>query len=365
MAGQRVAGSEDELYQKLVEKAVSKLRQRMQGFRNAIRDAASLARLLREKGLLVAVREYRDDLHVAGLDGSRQVIRAGLGRYLVLAATALVELQSGLRSEKVSISYPGADAYEVHDPSGFLVDSVAEAGMLLLETLSLREALSRRIPALMLDGPIVDPPTLLPEEAWARLGEEAKRMGITSNQGFHELRSKLISELVYNGAAVIGIVKRISGEHLLSSIVSEEYEVLKNLSDDEILVVLSNIIGGTLVCIGPFTPALSKEIISRYEAHGLRIITYYTFSRGSGKPLRVEVAISSSEDQFEALEDTAQLVQGLIMPGQHVPLPVQLAHEKSHIPRSVAALIYREALTRLAAEPELANLVALFSDEAP
>ncbi|BEP17470.1 hypothetical protein PYJP_08220 [Pyrofollis japonicus] len=365
MSEQHVAGSEDELYQKLVEKAVSRLRQRIQGFRNAIRDAESLIRSLREKGLFIAVRKYRDDLHVAGLDGSRQVIRSGLGRYLVLAATALVELPSGMRSEKVNISYPGADAYEVHDPSGFLVDSVAEAGMLLLETLSLREALSRRIPVLMLDGPIIDPPTLLPEEAWTRLGEEAKRIGITSNQDFHELRSKLISELVYNGAAVIGIVKRISGEHLLSSVIPKEYEVLRDLSDDEILVMLSNIISGTHVCIGPFTPVLTKEIINRYEARGLRIITYYTFSRGSGRPLRVEVAISDGEDQFEALEDTAQIVQGLIMPGHHVPLAVQLAHEKSHIPRSVATLIYREALTRLAAEPELASLVAFFSDEAP
>ena len=337
---------EDEVVKRLVEKTRQHLERRLSRLREAIQEAPEALEILEQNGLIHYAREVGSATSVAGLDGSRQVIRMGLGRYLVIAVTALVGLPGGMEARAARLYYPEAEVYEAYDPSGTGIDAAAEAGMLLLETLSLDKVAETGTKVLMLDGPLIDPPGSIDPSIWRLLsGDILDRLG--RGIDYHGLRAEKLAKLAASGVEAIGVVKRVSGFMMIARSARKLPSGLQGLSDEDLLVVLSSVIRGKGVVIGPFAPRLPGDIVSRYEEKGARIVTYYTYSPWTMKPLRIEIISEHRRDDVEKAVETAGLVASLTPPGHSYPLPVQLAHEKSHLSRQLASLIYREALTSL------------------
>ncbi len=354
---------EDEVVRRLVEKTRQHLERRLGRLREALREAPRALEALEQSGLIHYARDVDSVASVVGLDGSRQVIRMGLGRYLVIAVTALVHLPGGMEARAARLYYPEAEVYEAYDPSGAGIDAAAEAGMLLLETISLDKVAETGAKMLMLDGPLIDPPGSVDPGVWRLLsGEILDRLG--RGLDYHALRAEKLARLAESGVEAIGVVKRVSGFMLITRSAEELPPGLRGLSDEELLVVLSSIIRGKGAVIGPFTPRLPGGIASRYEERGARIVTYYTYSPWTMKPLRVEIMSESGRDDVEKAVETAGLIAALTPPGHSYPLPVQLAHEKSHLSRQLASLIYREALTSLLSSEDTVLIAPRLIEEA-
>ena len=356
-------GGEEELVERLIEKTRRHLEERTRRLREALRKAPRVLELLDKEGLLHRVEPSPPGHGVAGLDGSRQVLRIGLGRYLVIAVTALVHIPGGAGSTGARLYYPLAEVYEVHDPSGTSIEAAAEAAMLLLETLALGSAAHTGAETLMLDGPLIDPPAPIDESVWGLLRAEILQ-GLSKPVDYHAMRAKSLRRLVEeSGVQVIGVVKRVSGSTLISRAVPAAPTALRGLGDDDLLAVLGHVIRDKRVAIGPFEPQLPSNILASYRAEDSRIITYYTYSPWTGKPLRVETIASLDRDEARVVEETASMVAGMTPPGHNYPLPVQLAHEKSHLSRRLARLIYNEALASLLGDEEAIVIASRLVEE--
>lgn len=350
-----VQRSEPELVRRLLEKALQRERER-ETLYSILRAAGSTVyEEMRRRGLLHRPPGLRGSPACYGVDGSRQVVGGRLGRYYILLSTVIVTLPRGLGSARAEAVYPGVDIVEVVDPTGAGIEPAAEAALMVLETLTLRRLADAEPGIVFIDGPIVDPPARLDPgtavQAVMRLLDAPPEEALRVVEEYHRIRARVVAGLVERGHTVVGVVKRIGRVDLLARRLARlGIADAGRIGDEDLvlaLVAAAKARGDGVFYTEPVeATSLPGDVYRCYLDAGLRVYASYTFSPYTLRPYRVEVAVPQGAEPRGAVERAIAAAQGLTLPGQSLPLPVVLAHEKTRIRRGLAQLVYREVLTR-------------------
>ena len=350
-----VQRSEPELVRRLLEKALQRERER-ETLYSILRAAGSTVyEEMRSRGMLHKPPGLRGSPACYGVDGSRQVVGGRLGRYYILLSTAIVSLPRGLDSARAEAVFPGVDIVEVVDPTGASIEPAAEAALMVLETLTLRKLVGAEPGVVFIDGPVVDPPSRLDPgtavQAVMRLLDAPPEEALRVVEEYHGIRARVVAGLVEQGHTVVGVVKRIGRVYLLAGHLARlGIADASGIGDEDLvlaLVAAAKARGDGVFYTEPVeATSLPSDVYRDYLGAGLHVYASYTFSPYTLRPYRVEVAVPRDAEPRGAVERAIAAAQGLTLPGQSLPLPVVLAHEKTRIRRGLAQLVYREVLTR-------------------
>lgn len=351
--------TEPEILRKLIEHASKRSRE----LENVVKKQKELGeRILDAIGdkLIVAInRKGNPYIEVLGVDGSNQVVGGRSGKYYIMLSAVIVYLPQGTATVNPVIRYPDITIVSFTDPSGEIIEDVAEDVMMLLETRAIMESVklkqSRSITPLFIDGPVMDPPRNIREESLIVFKQLAGiELGNVSE--YYKIRANTILEAYREGIAPLGYVKRPGTDQLLLNHVGREIkETLKVFSGDEELVrtllAIKILVNGNnkIYYITPMEYPLDHSLYKLYRRHGLRVYYSYSMINPYSRPFRIEVAVDKDtpKDRVEELVEWAvKLSHALTLPGQRYPLPVVIAHEKCRIRRGAAELIYEEILAR-------------------
>ena len=264
--------------------------------------------------LLVSITHHNNNPAAYGVDGSMARLEAGSLSLTLLHAV-------GVRVEEGGVDTVNDVAAAVILPPGS-VDALEalEAGMVLLETLVV-EALPRH-GVVFLDGPIADPPWRPRETFTLRsvASQLSKDLAIDPSllAGIHEYRAR-----VFSAHNVIGVVKRLTGERMLSNILGLE----SKLPNDGVLasMILARLLHEKATPVMTRPVRLGKGVYSVYGG----IYSCYVFDTQRRTFYRIEVL--EGHDCIKAASKSLTLT----LPGQKYPLPVLAAHEKAQVPRGV------------------------------
>lgn len=352
--------TEPEILRRLIEHASKRSRE----LENVIKKQKELGeRILDAIGdkLIVAIdKEGNPYVEVLGVDGSNQVVGGRSGKYYIMLSAVIVYLPQGTATVNPVIRYPNITLISFTDPSGEIIEDVAEDVMMLLETRAIMESVKLKrtkdtIP-LFIDGPIMDPPRNIREESLTAFRQLAGiELGDVSE--YYRIRANTILEAYREGIVPLGYVKRPGTDRLLLNHVGREVrETLKVFSGDEELVrtllaikILVNGCNKKIYYTTPMEYPLDHSLYKLYRRHSLRIYYSYSTINPYSRPFRIEVAVdkNTSKDRVEELVEWAvKLSHTLTLPGQRYPLPVVIAHEKCRIRRGAAELIYEEIIAR-------------------
>ena len=303
---------------------------------------------------------YRTALtsRVYGVDSSRTpLIRLGFA-YVSFASAAAVRVEpsgSGgvehVLVREVIVEEPGADA----------------AGLqLTLEMFRLEAEALRRVAGrgpVLLDGPLVDPPSLAGRAGAAGLDEEFLE--------YLDLRVRGIARAT--SAGLVGFVKRLGGRLVAGALEASGAGYLAGVSDALLGAALAGYIRrlaeslGACGSGGPLAVAVSRPVpldprgaadARLYEERltrlgGGRIYTAIVIPgvcRGNTwRAARIEFVSRGGDPGREALY-YAGMVEALALPGVWVPAPVLLAHRACTIRRRESLRLLREAASRYALE---------------
>ncbi|NPA96736.1 MAG: DNA double-strand break repair nuclease NurA [Crenarchaeota archaeon] len=281
---------------------LQRLSERDEELRSLARSALSEGRAL----LIEGVSSY-DPSAIVGVDGSRARI-VTVGSSSVYLCRAVAVWLNGRRVDKARIV--AVDAALDEDAEG-----CAEDAMIALETELYSECIGCR--AIVIDGPIVDPPRP-PKECFAH------------EAGLHEDRARSIKRAIESGALVVGVVKRLKG-CLLGAPAHLAYYRLCRLVED---LARSRARIVAVPYLGPVAPSDVAEV---YRGLGVEISSFVVLSSSRSSLYRVDVA--PARYARRALELLASLPQS----NDGLPLPVSLAHEASRIPRVVVETLRARA----------------------
>ncbi|HDJ83842.1 MAG TPA: hypothetical protein ENG44_02455, partial [Desulfurococcaceae archaeon] len=161
--------TEPEILRKLIEHASRRSRE----LENVVKKQKGLGeKILDEIGdkLIVAIdRKGNPYIEVLGVDGSNQVVGGRSGKYYIMLSAVIVYLPQGTATVNPVIRYPDITIVSFTDPSGEIIEDVAEDVMMLLETRAIMESVklkqSEATTPLFIDGPVMDPPRNIREES--------------------------------------------------------------------------------------------------------------------------------------------------------------------------------------------------------
>ena len=345
-------------------------------------------------GEKLAARFYEDFRNsvVAGIDSSRtRPLPIGLN-YVSFVSGVLVILRPpppGEGSGEVeamadSVVLPETGDYE-HVGLELDLDMFSmEAGALQLAS----GKYSRVIQGLLMDGPLVDPPSLVSS---ARRGEAGLR---AKAEGLARIRALSLASLWSRGVVVAGFVKRARGRLLAGFLEEEEgFDFLKDVPDSLLALILRGVLEEQFKAIGACTPHTRGLVVTRpvpldsvsdrvpdavvYEGFleeagysGARFYTSLVVPGGCAgnlrRPARVEfLARSLEEARVEAVR-VASLVEAWLVPGAWLPSPVLVAHRACTIRSREGGKLLREVASRYAlealhGEPGAFPLIDIFS----
>ncbi|ABM81360.1 DNA double-strand break repair nuclease NurA [Hyperthermus butylicus] len=342
--------SDGELVEKLLRRALA--RAQSQDYARLAGLSEKLLAALEERGLLHGIPGKVRANTFYGVDGSRQYVGGRLGRYYVFAASAVVEYRDG----RARVSYPAVEVFELVDPAGSMVELVSEYAMLLLETAALDTVEPPRGSYILLDGPIADPPH--DPDAAAMAVAYMKVLGLAEPEAlrlaprYHNLRATILASKLSEGVRVIGVVKRIAGLSILTSLArSAGLEVPGSLGDEDLALALAAAaraagVGSAYTEPVPLCSQLSQRLCNAYRSAGIEIVSTYVLPGNTLRPYRLDVPVPRGEDPNAWTAEAVAVAHELTLPGYRLPLPVVLAHEKVQIRRSLARLVYREIIAR-------------------
>ena len=309
------------------------------------------------------LRTIQEEVPFIGIDSSlTPPLR--FGPYLLSAVSAVTTSVQRLGEEcRKSLNVRMVRAPEKADPSHATNEIKLE--MFKMEVRKIQEGISILFHdhdgkgAIFIDGPLVDPPRFpkRPEEL-----EECYR-----NEYIKD-RSEAIKAAIKDKIPIVGIVKRIIGNLLISYLqksLSEEIAYI-NINDHTLVTLLlkyklPNILRNSLkltsgedilLATKPFELPYDVTDYSNYRENGIYIYFSYILpgiSNPYTKVLRIELAFDRKpcEDELkESVWNITKLIAATILPGHSLPLPIILAHRACTIPKSTAKILIREMVSR-------------------
>jgi len=288
---------------------------------------------------------YKDAL-VIGIDSSRQSPFRVLNRYYCPITTAIVYF-NGMRSKMEYDRDSPSEFFDISDkpPEEALRESHKRMYELEVRAIhrasSLIDSLTKRVGSkkviVMIDGPIVDPPS---DPLYKNYINE---------------RANAILACKSAGALVIGCIKRIEGSHFINFLkanpnFSDLSTVAEGFGSDPQLIplVFSSLknLRSPLETI-PIELHEPKSLLSKYQTAGMgKIYRIYLTQGGSRGLLGLEYFVLDDEDPFVVGEEICKAVRAWSFPRLNAPLPVIAAHRRCNIKRGSAEFLYRELLTR-------------------
>lgn len=300
-------------------------------------------RLLQHAELGVPPKEVNGCL--VGIDGSCQQLGGPGGIWYVFVSAAQVVFRAGLRDTPEV--FPTADIIRLQERDFQKVGFQASLAMMQAECKAIASWGSQQIASfVMIDGPIADPPTMRGE--------------------YVSHRCAAIRACLNQGIPVIGVVKRTVDTQFLNhwSAHAEQTRpefaaVFSRYINDgyllgHLMTLLLHESDGASYCVShAFDVSRAEQnggVLSEYLAEGVGIAVRYVMASVASPLVRIEVAMTSdaTESDYDlaaATAHAARVVLHCTYPGQHIPLPVQLAHEKSNIRQGCAEVLYYEIMT--------------------
>ncbi len=337
---------DSDLAVKLLGDAISKGKNLADFLKDRWAIATELGQGLIEKGIIKVGTEdskFRDVLAI-GIDSSRQLPYRILNTYFCPITSAIVYF-NGIDSE---MKYDPNAPCKFFEESDLTPDQAikrvkeemyrCEVSAILRASSSIasygRESDQRGEVVIMIDGPLIDPPS---EELY----DEYVKERVTALLACKE-----------SGALVIGCVKSLEGHHFLEFLksrqdLSELATMAEGFGSDPQLVPF---IFHTIQSVSPMLETIPIErkvpdwLVAKYKTHGLKNI-FRIYLTMYGRVFCTEY-FTLDEDPIELGKKVCQVVRAWSIPGFNAPLPVLAAHRRCNIKRGSAEFLYRELLTR-------------------
>lgn len=195
---------------------------------------------------------------------------------------------------------------------------------------------------LMMDGPVVDPPTF-------------------SGKDYLKYRCDAFKNCIANDVLAIGCVKRIK-DNFTKGYVKENFvktpdetAVFEKFPTDMHLMAyvftyMRTQLGITdVIYTNPIeTSDRGGQVYKKYKEQGLRLACMFIQKDLRSSILRLDIPLVSEETELTVdAEPLVRLVAGWTYPDLGTPMPVYLAHEKCQIRQGCADVLYDEILTRM------------------
>jgi hypothetical protein len=339
--------TEPETLIKLVKDAQSKgekVRKDMERLRNL---ASKFTALLEEKGLLFtdsALKDVQMKYKCAvGIDGSFQLVGGAGGKWYTPLSVARIIFENGFGTQPiVDIFWAGIE--EIEEAEEWDPNKVASVMMLSGETKAiLNWGTSNKEAYVFIDGPIVDPPTI------AYGGREYIK---DRCEGIKKCLEKSI---------IIGCVKRSRDKfyiEYLKNIISDRPEkvYLDQFPSDQHLVAH---IFAQVRSKGYYGPLFTKwidvsssnRIYKLYSDEGVYIVCLFFQKEIKSQILRLDIPFKEpiTTNVMKIDREILHIVKAVnewTYPGQDIPVPVLLAHNKCNIREGCATILYEEIMTR-------------------
>jgi len=215
--------------------------------------------------------------------------------------------------------------------------------MMELETMAIMLTASRnKGSVLMIDGPVVDPPTF-------------------GGKDYVKYRCDAFKNCIANDVLAIGCVKRIkdnfTNEYVEKNFkrTSDEASIFQKFPTDMHLMsyvftyMRTNSGITDVIYTQPIeTSDLGGAEYKRYKGEGLRLACMFVQKDLRSSILRLDIPLVSGQTELKVdAEDFVRLVAGWTYPELGTPLPVYLAHEKCEVRKGCADVLYEEILTRM------------------
>jgi hypothetical protein len=281
------------------------------------------------------------DVRMAGVDGSLQPLEALGGIWYCPTSVVRVEYNDGLAGHPQLIV--AAHIEKARQTEDFNVAKTFEQRMMYAETKAIMDWSNKTEvngkSGLMIDGPVIDPPS-------------------ESSAEYVEYRCDAIKRALDKGAFVLGCVKRIKDSFLLTDLIhgndlpEADKGALNGFSSDfELLtVVFSNLMLNNRDVDFAFSKLVnideSSPTAKAYARQGLSIASFFLQKDRVARPIRFDIPyISNTETSLEDLAKRAvQMVLAWSYPGIDVPIPVFVAHTKCSISEGCAEVLLDEIM---------------------
>lgn len=337
--------TEPEVLIKLVEDARKKGEKAQKDMIRLRQISKTVAKILLEKGIVFNEKSLNQvDLRydcVVGIDGSFQLTGGLGGIWYAPISVARVMFEKGIKGPPL-VDVFWAEISEIIEKDNPEPRITASLKMLTAESKAILNWGTQNKPSFVfIDGPIVDPPKIVPNEDYIRYRCE----------GIKKCLEKSI---------VIGCVKRSRErfyiqylENILSDNLEKEY-LNQFLTDQHLMAyVFANVRSGQY--LGPvFTKWIDISSVERvyeiYKKYGVYVICLFFQKDITSPVLRLDIPFTNPpEDNIETAEIVLQAIRATDVwtyPGQDYPLPVILAHEKCNIREGCAQVLYEEIITK-------------------
>lgn len=273
-----------------------------------------------------------------GIDGSFQLIGGVGGKWYAPISVARIVFENGFESK------PGIDVFadiiEIKELENTEPNMYASLAMLSLETKAiLNWGTLNKSSYVFIDGPIVDPPYY-------------------RDKDYIENRCNGI-EMCLKNSSVVGCVKKIRDRfyvELLKRLIPEKSEYLNQFLSDQQLIAH---VFAQIRAKGYYGPLFTKwidvstsnSVYELYKKEGIHIACFFFQKEVKSQILRIDVPFleppTENADKIDI--EMAHIVKAInewTYPGQSLPLPVFLAHNKSNIREGCAEVLYEEIMTR-------------------
>ena len=348
--------TEAETLQGLVKRAVEK-GTAGQGELKARAKAAQLLSVEAVKAGLLSRRPQPDGQSstppIVGIDGSCQQVGGLGGKWYVPVSCAIVKaLKGSLADLEVEVV---ADIEEIPQKEFQNVGADAARLMMTVETKAIT-SWAKRAPedsVVLLDGPIVDPPS-------------------EKDPDYVNLRCAALTACLARNLTIIGCVKRSfdltfrkHAADVLRRTDSRLADLLAQFPTDSHLLVF---VLSALARSGPpstylhttVVPIEENPVTELYMEQDLKIVFAY-LQRDLGTPiLRVEAVVPAGltdNDLPLFMASVLDLCVQTTYPGNYLPLPVQMAHDKCNIRAGCADVLFEEIMTRARTADPLEQIV--------
>jgi len=335
-----VSKTEPQLLVTLIERAISIGEEVVSDEETLVSCVDELASSLRASDIIevatdVALKKARDMLEMpfASVDGSYFLGGYLHGMYFFPISAVCVQFKNFNDTNPVVMYSDETGIYTFDDVDSRSASFKASLRMLQLETEMIGKALNNDVRFIMVDGPLVDPP---------------KKYAISEYRDLINLRTEMLLKALDNHIKVIGIVKRVTGNLLLKSLLTKSelrnfYPLFRRYTDRGFLDAIF-----TYLLLNESKVFYTKPMFPRsipayedYKSKGLEVLTSFTQVSITTPPIRFEV-IPPDENLVETV---AALVSLTTLPSQYYAMPVMIAHEKCLIREGLAKTLFQEIIS--------------------
>lgn len=270
-----------------------------------------------------------------GIDGSFYTVGSIGSIWYAPYSIVRILFEQGLFDEPVVDVY-AAGIEEIDENENKSVDSEASRRMLLGETKALEDWNANNIESIVfIDGPVVDPPGYIDEK-------------------YVEYRCNAIKNAPEE-SFLIGCVKKCLDSHFI-----REYEKILRLKENELGKIFSvdkslfayfftqyRIDNNYNDVLFTHPLELNDEISRRYSNYGVRIFSVFFQKDSYSDIVRLDIPMGYLKSDFNLrVQNAVSATCEWTFPGQNIPLPIEIAHEKCKIRGGAAQVIYEEIIVR-------------------